>query len=52
MIADRSSAEVFLDGGAAVLSTRFFPAEPEISLLAEGFDPIVQPMQPMDFTGL
>jgi beta-fructofuranosidase len=52
VIADRSSAEVFLDGGAAVLSTRFFPAEPEISLLAEGFDPIVQPMRPMDFTGL
>jgi beta-fructofuranosidase len=45
LIADTSSVEIYLDGGAAVLSARFYPAQREISLACEGFSPVVQPMR-------
>ena len=44
LLADTSSLEIFLDGGAAVLSTRFYPAQREIPLVCEGLSPVLQPM--------
>lgn len=50
LLADASSLEFFLDGGAAVLSTRFWPDGRSLALRAEGFTPIVQPMRPLRCT--
>lgn len=47
ILADRSSLEVYLDGGRTVFSTRFYPGEDRISLAAEGAALTVQPLRAM-----
>jgi beta-fructofuranosidase len=52
ILADTSSLEIYLDGGAAVLATRFYPREGTLSLRAEGTAAAVEPMRPMEVTEL
>lgn len=52
MVVDRSSLEIYLNGGAAVLSTRFYPGDGPVPLAVEGLAATVQPLRPMTFTGL
>ena len=52
MVVDRSSLEIYLNGGAAVLSTRFYPGDGPVPLAVEGLTATVQPLRPMTFTGL
>lgn len=49
LVADRSSLEFYADGGATVFSTRFYPADPRISLSVQGADAAVQTLRPMHF---
>ena len=44
VVGDASSLEVFLNDGAAVLSTRFYPAGPQITLRPTHFDISVYPL--------
>jgi len=50
LLADTSSLEFYLDGGAAVFSTRFYPGDRTVSLRAEGTDLRLRPITPMEVT--
>ena len=36
LIADKSSCEIFLNGGETVFSTRMYPADTQVKLITEG----------------
>ena len=52
VLADASSLEFYLDGGAVVLSTRFYPSAPELELRARGLRGALSPMNAMEVTGI
>ncbi len=52
ILVDRSSLEIYLNDGETVFSTRFYPDEPQIPLVAEGLPLAVQPLRPMEFCGM
>lgn len=52
LVADRSALEFYCNEGATVFSTRFYPAEPAVSLCLQGADATVQPLHPMAFSFL
>ena len=41
IIADKSSVEVFLNGGEKVLSSRMYPSDTEVFIRAEGIDAVI-----------
>ena len=49
ILADRSSLEIYLNGGGTVLSTRFYPRDAQIPLTAAGLSLTVQPLAAMTF---
>lgn len=52
LIADKSSVEIYLDGGRKVLSSRFYPETEDISVRAEGFDAVIFKLKGMEMTYL
>ncbi|EFB74970.1 hypothetical protein SUBVAR_06782 [Subdoligranulum variabile DSM 15176] len=50
LVADRASLEFYCNDGTTVFSTRFYPAEPAVSLCLQGADAVVQPLHPMTFS--
>ena len=52
ILVDRSSLEIYLNDGETVFSTRFYPDEPQVPLVAEGLPLTVQPLRPMEFCGM
>lgn len=52
LIADKSSVEIYLDGGRKVLSSRFYPETDDISVHAEGFDAVIFKLKGMEMTYL
>ena len=52
VLVDASSVEIFLDGGAVAMATRFYPPEGEISVTIENTDARLCPLAPMTFAGL
>ena len=52
ILVDRSSLEIYLNDGETVFSTRFYPDEPQVPLVAEGLPLTVQPLHPMEFCGM
>ncbi|MCH3971373.1 MAG: glycoside hydrolase family 32 protein [Oscillospiraceae bacterium] len=51
ILVDRSSLEIYLNGGAVVFSTRFYPKEEEIALQLSGTDAALRPMRAMEVIG-
>ncbi len=47
---DRSGAEIYLNGGRTVLSTRFYPPEGPLPLTARGLRAQYAPLRPMEVT--
>lgn len=52
ILVDRSSLEIYLEGGGTVFSTRFYPEEDRILLTAEGTALAVQPLRAMTWEGI
>lgn len=52
IIADRSSLEIYLDGGRVVMSTRFYPKSPEVQVQANGITPTIYPLKEMELNQL
>lgn len=52
VLADKTSLEVFLNGGEKVLSTRFYPKDTVVTLTAQGLDCEVASMRAMTVTYL
>lgn len=52
LIVDKSSVEIYLDGGRKVLSSRFYPETDDISVRAEGFDAVIFKLKGMEMTYL
>lgn len=48
IVADMSSLEIYLNGGDKVMSTRFYPAETELTLTAGGISGSVYPLKGME----
>lgn len=52
ILADRSSLEIYLNGGETVFSTRFYPDKPQVPLIVEGLLLTLQPLRTMKFYGM
>ncbi len=48
IVADTSSLEIFLNGGEAVMSTRFYPGEMTVRLHSDGIEGSVYPLRAME----
>lgn len=48
IIADKTSLEIFLNGGEKVMSTRFYPLETAVTLTAHGISGSVYPLRGME----
>lgn len=48
IIADKSSVEIYLDGGRTVLSSRMYPENNNITITADGMDSVVYELEEME----
>ena len=48
VICDTSSVEIYLNGGEKVLSSRFYPADTEMTVTAQGISGSIYPLEPME----
>ncbi|MBR1751638.1 MAG: glycoside hydrolase family 32 protein [Ruminococcus sp.] len=48
IIADTSSLEIYLNGGEKVMSTRFYPADTQITLVSENLHGSIYPLEAME----
>ena len=48
IIADRSSLEIYLDGGRTVFSTRMYPKQKKVEVRTEGIAPVIYPLRDME----
>lgn len=48
IIADKSSLEIYLDGGRTVFSTRMYPQQDRVALKVKGISPAVYPLRGME----
>ena len=48
IIADKSSLEIYLNGGRVVLSTRIYPRHEKVEINTKGIAPIIYPLKGME----
>lgn len=48
IIADKSSLEIYLDGGRVVLSTRMYPSHDKVEINTKGIAPVIYPLNGME----